>query len=112
MSRLKKYDYSILYTDNSGQVVEWNKDEYKKVGEYIEAGKPAIMLEDGIFHLKHIKSIRYIPPVPEPTEDEKVTYLNRYEQEMREWGMADPAVIDWLKAHDVPLPETEGVDFY
>ena len=92
MTKPLKHEYQIQYVDNTYRIVDWTNAEFTKVGEAIEAGKSALVLKEGIFVLKDIRAIVYIPPVPveEPQEQEPTQY--------EEWGfIQDPEIIADLK---------------
>ena len=96
MTNPKKYDYRIQYIDNTYQVVDWSKPEFKQVGKAMEDGKTAVLLEEGIFKLSDIRAIVYLPPVPVLTPEEQKA-KEEDEAGMSEWGFTDPDVQKWLK---------------
>lgn len=92
MTKPKKFQYQIQYTDNTYRIVEWTKAEFSLVGDAIIDEKSAIVLDDGIFRLNEVRTIVFIPgpPEPEKTEDE--------ENQLGEWDFVDdPDVKDYLR---------------
>jgi hypothetical protein len=97
MTNPKKYDYRIQYIDNTYQVVEWSKPEFKIVGKAMEEDKVAVMLEEGIFKINHIRAIVFLPLVPVLTPEEQKA-KEEDDAGLSEWGFVDPDVQQWLKS--------------
>jgi hypothetical protein len=102
MTKPKRYDYRIQYVDNTYQVVEWSKPEFQQVGQAMEEDKVAVMLEDGIFKVTHIRAIVYLPPVPEMTPEEQKA-KEEDDAGLSEWGFVDPDVQQWLKTQGINI---------
>ncbi len=102
MTKAKKFTYRIQYIDNTYQMVDWTKAEFDKVGRALEDGKSGVTLNEGIFRLSDIRAIVYIPPIPEPTEEEK-KLQKEHENELSEWGFVDPESAKWLKSQGIDV---------
>lgn len=101
MTAPKKYQYRIQYVDNTYQMVDWTKAEYKLVGEAIIDSKPAVMLDEGIFRVSDVRAIVLIPELPEPEKtDETKNHLT-------EWGFVDTETAQWLRANGIDVSEVE-----
>jgi hypothetical protein len=99
MTKPKKHDYRIQYIDNTYQVVEWSKPEFQLIGEAMEKGKHAILLEEGIFKIKDIRAIVFLPPVPVLTPEEQKA--KDEDDALSEWGFTAPDVQEWLKSQGI-----------
>lgn len=93
MTKAKKFQYQIQYTDNTYRIVDWTKAEYISIGEAIIAENKAIVMDDGIFTLYDIRTIVFIPE-PEPLTEEE-------ENQLSEYGGYDVDTIEWLKAQGI-----------
>jgi hypothetical protein len=99
MTKPNKHEYRIQYIDNTYQVVEWSKSEFKLVGTAMEQEQKAIMLEEGIFKLADIRTIVYLPPVPVLTPEEQKA--KDEDDALSEWGFTAPDVQEWLKSQGI-----------
>lgn len=100
ITKPKKLDYRIQYVDNTYQLVQWTQKEFKEVGMAMGEGKLVGLLDDGLFRLDHIRAIVFLPPVPEPTEEEKKV---QEEEQLTEWGFVDAESARWLKENGIDL---------
>lgn len=107
MTKPKKHMYRIQYIDNTYQIVDWSKTEFKAVGDSMIEGKIAVMLDEGIFRLSDVRAVVFLPPPPEKTEAEKAA---EEDQALTEWGFADPDVQQWLRDHGIDISKAEGVN--
>lgn len=105
MAKPKKFTYRIQYIDNTYQLVDWTKAELQLVGELMANDKTATIVGDDIFRISDIRAIVFLPPVPEPTVEEKKAEA---EQQLSEWGFVDPETQRWLR--DVGIDVTKGVN--
>lgn len=99
MTKPKRHMYRIQYLNDSYQIVEWTKDEFKQVGEDMRAGFDIVALEDGIFRVRDVRAIVYLPPVPEkepPTQQEVDDMQEKAKKQFEEWGFVDQATMEWL----------------
>jgi hypothetical protein len=97
MTKPKKHDYRIQYIDNTYQVVEWSKPEFQEVGKAMINNESAVLLEEGIFKIDHIRAIVFLPPVPVLTPEEQKA-KEEDDAGLSEWGFVDPDVQQWLKS--------------
>lgn len=102
MTAPKAFMYRIQYVDNTYQVVDWTKAEFKEVGQALVEGQSGVMLDNGIFRLTDIRAIVFLPPAPEPTKEELKKQIDE-ESQLGEWTWADPEVRAWLKDQGVDL---------
>jgi hypothetical protein len=107
MTNPKKYDYRIQYIDNTYQVVEWSKPEFRAVGKAMANDEFAVVLDEGIFRIKDIRAIVFLPPVPVLTPEEQKA-KEEDEAGLSEWGFVDPDVQQWLK--DQGIKVNKGVN--
>lgn len=99
LTKPSKYTYQIQYKDQTYRIVEWTKAEFKQIGEALMAGETGVVFEEGIFLLGDIRTIVFIPPTPEPTEEE----IAQEQNELSEWGFLDRDSLEWLKANGVDI---------
>jgi hypothetical protein len=107
MTKPKKHDYRIQYVDNTYQVVEWSKPEFQAVGNAMANDDCAVVLDEGIFRIKDIRAIVFLPPVPVLTPEEQKA-KEEDEAGLSEWGFVDPDVQQWLK--DQGIKVNKGVN--
>jgi hypothetical protein len=107
MTKPKKHDYRIQYIDNTYQVVEWSKPEFQAVGNAMANDEFAVVLDEGIFRIKDIRAIVFLPPVPVLTPEEQKA-KEEDEAGLSEWGFVDPDVQQWLK--DQGIKVNKGVN--
>jgi hypothetical protein len=99
MTKPKKHDYRIQYIDNTYQVVEWSKPEFQTVGDAMVRDQAAVVLEEGIFKINHIRAIVFLPPVPVLTPEEQKA--KDEDDALSEWGFTAPDVQEWLKSQGI-----------
>lgn len=97
MTKPKKSQYRIQYVDNTYQLVDWTKPEFNNVYHSIEEGKTMAICGDDMFRLTDIRAIVFMPPIPEPTPEEKA----KEESGLTEWGFVDAATSQWLKEQGI-----------
>jgi hypothetical protein len=107
MAKPKVYEYRIQYVDNVYQVVSWTKTQFTKVGEAMEQGKPAILLDTEIVRLTDIRAIVFLPEIVEPTEEE-VKKQQEKESKLSEWGFTDLETQRWLRLQGIDI--SKGVN--
>lgn len=100
---MDKHQYQIQYTDNTYRMVEWTKKEFKKVCRRLAFRLRTVALSDGVFMLKDVRTIVFIPPAPELTEEEKKNETN-----LTEWGFVDDDTALWLQAHGINLQGSDS----
>lgn len=108
MTKAKDFQYRIQYIDNTYQIVDWTKDEFKSVGRSMAEGKQVVVLDDQVFRLHDIRAIVFLPePKQEAvrTKDEKIADA---ENQMTEWGFVDQETAEWLRAQGIDL--SKGVN--
>jgi hypothetical protein len=101
MTPPKQFQYRIQYVDNTYQMVDWTKPEFNSAFTAMAEDKKVLKVSDGIFRLDHIRTIVLIPPLPEPTEEEKKVIEE--ENKLSEWGFVDDASALWLKEVGIDL---------
>jgi hypothetical protein len=106
MAKAKKFTYRIQYVDNTYQLVEWAKAELQSVGEAMRNEHVAVMVGEDVFRISDIRAIVFIPPVPEPTIEEK---QKEADHQLSEWGFVDPDVQEWLRAAGIDI--NKGVNY-
>lgn len=104
----KKHMYRIQYEDNTYQIVDLTTTDYNAVGDSLVSGEYAIKLKDYILRLKDIRTITFLPPAPEPTNEEKAAMKNQAEHQISEWGFVDPETLAWLAANGIDVYKKEG----
>jgi hypothetical protein len=67
----------------------------------------AVMLDEGIFRIKDIRAIVFLPPVPLLTPEEQKA-KEEDEAGLSEWGFVDPDVQAWLKQQGINI--SKGVN--
>jgi hypothetical protein len=100
MAKAKKFTYRIQYVDNIYQLVEWTKAEFDSVGEMLCTDRTMITVGNDMFRSSDIRAIVFLPPIPEPTIEEKQAEA---EHQLSEWGFVDPEVQAWLKAAGIDI---------
>jgi hypothetical protein len=100
MAKAKTYQYRIQYVDNTYQLVDWTKAQFEYVGKAMATDESAVIVGDDIFRVSDIRAIVFLPPVPEPTPEEKKAEA---EQQLSEWGFVDPEVAEWLKNNGINI---------
>lgn len=100
MAKAKKYQYRIQYIDNTYQLVDWTKAEFESVGEAMANDKSAVVVDNDIFRVSDIRAIVYLPPLPEPTPEEKKA---QEESQLSEWGFTDLQTQEWLRSQGIKL---------
>lgn len=97
MTQSEKLTYRIQYIDNTFQVVDWTKEEFATVSQSMYSDDKVVILTDGIFRLSDIRTIVFLPKVVE--EDLEQIEVN--ENELSEWGFADPEAVAWLREQGI-----------
>lgn len=100
MAKPKKYTYRIQYVDNTYQIVEWTKAEFEQVGMDLNTERIMIIVGDEMFRSSDIRAIVFLPPIPEPTKEEKQAEA---EKQLSEWGFVDPETAQWLKDNGINI---------
>jgi hypothetical protein len=100
MAKAKRFTYRIQYVDNTYQIVDWTKAEFLQVGEDLNTDTKMIVIGDEMFRSSDIRAIVFLPPIPEPTKEEKQAQA---EQQLSEWGFVDPEVAEWLKNNGINI---------
>lgn len=102
---MDKHQYQIQYTDNTYRMVEWTKKEFKKVCRRLAFRLRTVTLSDGVFILKDVRTIVFIPPIPEPTEEER---KKEAQQQLTEWGFVDDDTAMWLQSQGINLQGSDS----
>lgn len=100
MAKAKTYQYRIQYVDNTYQLVEWTKAEFDSVFVAMSNDKKVAKVADDLFRLHDIRAIVFLPPLPEPTQEEKKA---QEDGELSEWGFVDPDTAAWLRSQGINL---------
>lgn len=98
MTAPRKYQYRIQYIDNTYQIVDWTKGEFKKVQDQLNDEKPYIVMANETFRSFDIRAIVLLPDPPE--EPEKQEDENN---SLTEWGFVDAQTREWLQAAGIDL---------
>lgn len=100
VAKAKTYQYRIQYIDNTYQLVEWTKSEFHEVGKAMLNEHVVAIINDDLFRLTDIRAIVFLPPLPEPTPEEKKA---QEEAQLTEWGFVDSDTAAWLKANGINI---------
>jgi hypothetical protein len=100
VAKAKVFQYRIQYIDNTYQLVDWTKAEFDGVFGSMAEDKKVAKVADDLFRLDDIRAIVFLPPIPEPTKEEK---LAETEGQLSEWGFVDPDTAQWLKDQGIKL---------
>lgn len=112
---MEQHLYKILYTDDTYLMIEWTKEEFTKICNAKVNGQMAAFTENSLVDLTMVRTIILIPPVPEPTEEEKKEYNSKMKKKtqnmMNEWGFVDQETMNWLEEQGImSIDELEGVE--
>jgi hypothetical protein len=91
MTKPKRFQYQIQYTDNTYRMVDWSKPEFNQVASAMANDKKIAVLEDSLFVLYDVRTIVLIPELPEPKAPSKE------ETQLTEWGFVDDPTAVYLK---------------
>jgi hypothetical protein len=91
MTKPKRFQYQIQYTDNNSRIVDWTKPEFNQVAMAMSKQESVTVLEDSIFVLDDIRTIVLIPEIPVPKAPSKE------DNQLTEWGFVDPATAEYLR---------------
>jgi hypothetical protein len=105
MTKPKKFQYRIQYQDNTYQIVDWTKPELQSVFKSMCMEKTYVKVDEDVFRVSDIRAIVFLPPMPEPTPEEKKA---AEEQELTEWGGYDADTIAWLRQQGIDV--SKGVN--
>jgi hypothetical protein len=92
MTKPKRFQYQIQYTDNSTRIVDWSKPDFNQVALAMSKEQTVSIMEDGIFVLKDIRTIVLIPEIQESEKQ-----LADAKHQLTEWGFVDDATAVYLK---------------
>lgn len=111
----EKHLYKILYTDDTYLVIDWTKEEFKKVCNEMLSECKAVATANSLINLTLVRTIVLIPPLPDLTEEEKKEYNSKMKKKtknmMNEWGFVDQETMNWLEEQGImDLNELEGIE--
>lgn len=111
----EKHLYKILYTDDTYLIIDWTKEEFKNISMQMTNDNNWVFANDSLINKSLIRTIVLIPPVPEPTEEEKKAYNSKMKKKtknmMNEWGFVDQETMNWLEEQGImDLNELEGIE--
>lgn len=89
--------YQIQYTDNTYRLINLFDFEWHKLCDSMVADMDVCIMQDSILVLRDIRAVVYIPPAPEPTEEEKAAQ----EDALGEWDFADVDTTAWLREQGI-----------
>lgn len=115
MTKQKKHLYKIMYKDDTYLIVDWSNSEFDKVCKAKIEGNAAVATKETLVDLTTVRTIVFIPPIPEPTEEERKEYNSKMKTKtkrmMEEYGFVDQETMNWLEEQGImDLQELEGDD--